>query len=463
DRNCIYLTRGKCGNCAKVCPTDAVDYEDKAETVEIKVGSIVLASGFEPYDPGRYDTFGYTRHKNVITSLEFERLLAASGPTLGHVVRPSDKKEPGRVAFLQCVGSRDVHQGAKGYCSSICCTSAVKEAGLAMDHVKGLEASIFYMDMRTTGKDFERYYNRAQENGVRFIKTRVSSLGPGEEEGDLEIRYTSPEGLLKKETFNLVVLSVGLTPGAGIGEQAERLDLELDQEGFPKGDFFKPVRTGREGIYVCGAVQEPKDIPQSVIDASAAAGEAAAFLAPARGSLARSKEPVEETDVIGEPPRIGVFVCHCGTNIAGVVDVEAVEEYAKGLPYVAHTERNLFSCSQDSQEKIAQVIKEHQLNRLVVAACTPRTHEPLFQETATQAGLNKYLFEMANIRNQCSWVHSQEPEKATEKSKELVAMAVAKAAGLRPLQEQELAINDQALVIGGGAAGMEAAANLADQ
>jgi len=461
--NCLYLTKGKCGNCAKVCPTGAVNYEDKPETVEIKVGSIILASGFAPYDPGRYDTYGYTRHQNVITSLEFERLLAASGPTLGHVARPSDHQEPRRVAFIQCVGSRDVHQGARGYCSAVCCTYAVKEAGLAMDHVKGLEASIFYMDMRTTGKDFERYYNRAQENGVRFIKSRISSLGPGQDEGDLEIRYTTPEGVLKKENFNLVVLSVGLVPGPAGAELAGRLGLELDGEGFPTGDGFKPVRTVREGIYACGAVLEPKDIPQSVIDASAVAGEAAALLSSARGTLTRSREPVAETNVTGEPPRIGVFICHCGTNIAGVVDVEAVEEYAKTLPYVTHTERNLFSCSQDSQEKIARVIKEQNLNRLVVAACTPRTHEPLFQETATQAGLNKYLFEMANIRNQCSWVHSQEPEKATRKSKELVAMAVAKAANLRPLREQELAVNNQALVIGGGVAGMEAAANLASQ
>ncbi len=461
--NCIYLTKGKCGNCAKVCPTGAINYEDKPETVTLQVGAIVAAPGFKAYDPASYDNYGYTKYKNVVTSLEFERILSASGPHLGHVVRPSDHQEPKKVAWLQCVGSRDVHEGAKPYCSGVCCTYAVKEAALAQDHVPGLESSIFYMDMRTVGKDFERYYLKAQENGVRFVKSRISSISPGEKEGDLLLRYTTPEGRLKKENFDMVVLSVGLTPGLSTPQLAQVMGIKLDGEGFPVADLFQPVKTGREGVYVCGAVQEPKDIPQSVVDASAAAGMAAAQLSPARNTLTRTREVTPERNVIGEPPRIGVFICHCGTNIAGVVDVEAVEEMAKGLPHVVHTERNLFSCAQDSQDKIAGVIKEKNLTRVVVAACTPRTHEPLFQETAAQAGLNKYLFEMANIRNQCSWVHSDNPEKATQKSMDLVRMAVAKAAGLAPLQEQELSINDTAMVIGGGVAGMEAARNLSDQ
>ncbi len=461
--HCIKLTKDKCGNCAKVCPTGAINYEDKPETVNLQVGAIVAAPGFKAYDPAAYDTYSYSKFKNVVTSLEFERILSASGPNLGHVVRPSDHAEPKKVAWLQCVGSRDVHDGAKSYCSGVCCTYAVKEAALAQDHIKGLESTVFYMDMRTTGKDFERYYLNAKENGVRFVKSRISSLAPGEKEGDLQIRYTAPDGSLQKENFDMVVLSVGLTPGISTPALARTMGLELDDEDYPKVDLFKPVETNREGIYACGALQEPKDIPQAVVDASAAAGNAAAQLSPVRNTLTRTAEIVEERNVNGEPPRIGVFVCHCGTNIAGVVDVEAVEEMAKGLPYVVHTERNLFSCAQDSQDKIAGVIKEKNLNRVVVAACTPRTHEPLFQETAVQAGLNKYLFEMANIRNQCSWVHSDEPDKATVKSKDLVKMAVAKAAGLAPLKEQELSINDTAMVIGGGVAGMEAARNLSAQ
>ena len=179
DTQCIYLTKGKCGNCAKVCPTGAINYEDKPETITLNVGAIVAAPGFKAFDPAAYDNYGYTKYKNVVTSLEFERILSASGPNLGHVVRPSDHQEPKKVAWLQCVGSRDVHEGAKAYCSGVCCTYAVKEAVLAQDHVKGLESTIFYMDMRTTGKDFERYYLNAKKNGVRFVKSRISSISPG--------------------------------------------------------------------------------------------------------------------------------------------------------------------------------------------------------------------------------------------------------------------------------------------
>jgi heterodisulfide reductase subunit A len=396
--------------------------------------------------------------------LEFERILAATGPYGGHLVRPSDEKEPEKIAWLQCVGSRDTHPGTKPYCSAVCCTYAIKEAIVAKEHMKKpLDTAIFYIDMRTHGKDFERYYHRAEETGVRFVKSKISSITPAGDSGHLLLRYIDDAGRRVEEEFDMVVLSVGLGVSKEAVDLAAKVGIELDPYNYAATSSFDPVQTSRPGVFVCGAFEAPKDIPQSVIESSACAAAAGGKLAESRFSLSQSKKIPEEIDVSGEPPRIGVFVCHCGTNIAGVVDVAEVAEYAQTLPDVVHVEQNLFSCSQDTQEKITQVVKEHGLNRVVVAACSPRTHEPLFQETVLNAGVNKYLFEMSNIRNQCSWVHSGDPEAATEKSKDLVRMAVARVGLLEPLYDPEVEVNHSALVIGGGVAGMTAAKNLAEQ
>ncbi len=464
EKECIYFIRGRCRACEKFCPSDAINFEEKKKDMSLEVGMIILAAGFDPYDPAVLDTYGYTRHPNIVTALEFERILSASGPYQGHVVRPSDDKAPEKIAWLQCVGSRDEHDGAKSYCSSVCCTYAVKEAVMAKEHVPGLDAAIFYMDIRTHGKDFERYYNRARDElGVRFIKSRIASLRPIGDSERLALGYTDESGKRFEEEFDLVVLSVGMCVSPEAEETARLVGVDLDPDGFPVGNSFNPVETSKPGVLVCGALESPKDIPSSVMDASAAAGVAGSFLNESRGTLERTETKPEQKDVSNDPPRIGVFVCHCGTNIAGVVDVENVAEFARGLPHVVHVEDNLFACSQDSVEHIAQVIEEQNLNRVVVAACTPRTHEPLFQDTLTDAGLNKHLFEMANIRNHCSWVHSDLPEEATLKSKDLVRSAAAKAAHLRPLAEEDLEINHEALVVGGGLAGLTAARNLAQQ
>jgi heterodisulfide reductase subunit A len=462
---CIYLIRGKCRGCEKFCPTNAINFEDREKNITLNVGAVILACGSGAFNPAVHDTFGYSKSANIVTSLEFERMLSASGPYGGHMVRPSDKSEPEKIAWLQCVGSRDTHIGANGYCSSVCCTYAVKEAILAKEHSKnGLDAAIFYIDIRTFGKDFERYYNKAErEMGVRFIKSRIAQVEPMGENGRHLIRYVDGAGKSTAEDFDIVVLSVGL----GVNDQAialaEKLNIALNHYHFAKTDSFDPVRSSRPGIYVCGAFQGPKDIPTSVIDASAAAGEVGSRLYDARWTLTRTKEVPAQIDVKGEPPRIGVFVCCCGTNIAGFVDVPAVVAFAKTLPNVAYAAQNLFSCSQDTQGQISQIIKEQRLNRIVVSACTPKTHEPLFQETLANGGLNKYLFEMANIRNQCSWVHKNDRKQATEKAKDLVRMAVAKVALYEPLEEPKMKINQEALVIGGGVAGLTAARTLARQ
>jgi heterodisulfide reductase subunit A len=464
-KECIYLVRGKCKACEKFCPADAICFDDREKEISLEVGAVVLAAGSKAFDPRSYDTFGYSKSNNVVTSLEFERILSASGPYGGHLVRPSDKSEPEKIAWLQCVGSRDTHIGARGYCSGVCCTYAVKEAILAKEHSKnGLDAAIFYIDIRTVGKDFERFYKKAeQEMGVRFIKSRITHVEPLGPNGRHLIRYVDGAGKSIAEDFDIVVLSVGLAVHDQAITLAEKFDVELNHYHFAKTGSFDPVQSSRPGIYVCGAFQGPKDIPTSVIDASAAAGKAGSDLSDARWILTKTKALPEPIDVKGEPPRVGVFVCCCGTNIAGFVDVPAVVEYAQTLPNVAFAEQNLFSCSQDTQGQISQAIKEHRLNRVVVSACTPKTHEPLFQETLINGGLNKYLFEMANIRNQCSWVHKDDMAMATEKAKDLVRMAVAKVALYEPLEEPITKINQAALVIGGGVSGMTAARNFSRQ
>ena len=463
--SCIFLTKGRCKVCEKLCPAKAVNFEDKEKELTIQAGAIIISPGCEVFDPKAYDIYGYQRSPNVVTSLEFERMLSASGPLGGHLIRASDKKEPKKIAWIQCVGSRDVHEGAKGYCSAVCCTYAIKEAIVAKEHSKdGLDAAIFYIDMRTHGKDFERYYNRAKEEaGVRFVKSRITQILPVNGTGDLLIRYTDEAQKTIEEIFDLVVLSVGLAVPKEAVELAKRLDIHLDPYHFTTTSSFEPVQTSKPGVFVSGAFQGPKDIPTSVIESSASAAMAESILADSRWSMTKTKTVPEEMDVRGELPRIGVFVCKCGTNIAGVLDVPAIAEYARSLPNVVHVEENLFSCSQDTQEKMTQVIKEQKLNRVVVAACSPLTHEVLFQETVVNAGINKYLFEMANIRNQCSWVHGGDAKAGTEKAKDLVRMAVGKVSLFEPMSEPKIKINQTALVIGGGISGMSAAKNLAAQ
>jgi len=464
DENCIFFKNGKCKACEKFCPAEAINFEDQPKEITINAGAIVIAPGCSVFDPATYDIYGYKKSQNIVTSLEFERILAATGPFSGHLVRPSDKKEPEKIAWIQCVGSRDAHPGSQPYCSGVCCTYAIKEAIIAKEHQKGkLDTAIFYIDIRTHGKDFERYYNRAQKDGVRFVKSKISNILSDSDTGNMLIGYTDEAGRRIEETFDMVVLSVGFSVSKEALEIANKLEIELDQYQHARTSSFEPVQTSKPGIFVCGTFESPKDIPQSVIESSAAAAMVEKALAESRGSMTLTKEKPEEIDVQGEPPRIGVFVCRCGTNIGGFLEVPDIVEYVKTLPNVVFAEENLFSCSQDTQENITRIIKEQKLNRVVVAACTPRTHEAIFQETVLNAGINKYLFEMANIRNQCSWVHSNEKEKATEKAKDLVRMAVSKVSLLEPLYEPEIEVTPSALVIGGGLSGMTAAKNLAQQ
>jgi len=452
-----------CGLCKNVCLADAINYSDQEKEVKLNVGAVILAPGIEEFNAKLKSEYGYGRYPNVVTSIEFERILSASGPFMGRVQRPSDGDIPRKIAFIQCVGSRDITCG-NGYCSSVCCMYATKEAVIAREHMIQVEPTIFYIDLRAYGKDFDKYIERAKnEYGVRFVRCRVSEVQEIPKTQNLRIRYETEDGGLHEEEFNLVVLSIGFTPSENVKKLAKNLDVELNEHGFSKTQPFHPLETSRPGVFVCGMFSSPKDIPETVTQASAAAASVGELLSPVRGTLVKKKEYPKELDVRGQPPRIGVFICHCGINIGGVVDVPSVVEYAQALPNVVHACHNLYTCSSDTQEIIKKRIQEYGLNRVIVASCSPRTHEPLFQETIKEARLNRYLFEMANIRDQCSWVHMHDPEAATEKAKDLVRMAVAKARILEPLERFSLDVTRRGLVIGGGLAGMTAALALAEQ
>ena len=450
-----------CKLCQEVCKPEAIDYTTPPTEEKINVGSIIVAAGFEEYDAHARPELGYGIYPNVVTSVEFERMLSATGPTSSIVMRPSDGKIPQKIAFLQCVGSRDK---INEYCSSVCCMYATKEAIIAKEHQNDIEPTIFYMDIRAFGKGFDQYYERAKnELGVRYVKSTVSRILEDSETTDVQITYVDEDGELKCETFDLIILSVGIRPSKSLPKLASALNIELNEYGFVKTDVMNPVATTRPGIYVSGAAEAPKDIPETVIQATGAACEATSGIADVRGKDLVFKQLPEERNVDEEEPRIGVFICNCGVNIGGVVNVPEVQEYAKALPNVVLSDENLFTCSQDTQDKMKKVIDEYKINRVVVASCSPRTHEPLFRATIREAGLNKYLFEMANIRDQCSWVHMQDKKGATEKAKDLVRMAVTNANYIKPLREVMLDINKKALVVGGGIAGMTAALKLAGQ
>jgi len=461
--HCLYLTKGKCGVCQKICPADAVEYDQKPETLEIEAGALVISTGFEPALTAKEGEFGYGRYQNVVTSLQYERMLSATGPYEGHIRRPSDGKVPQSVAWIQCVMSRDPSRN-RPYCSSVCCMHAAKQAILTRTHEPDTRAAIYFMDVRAHGKGFDDYVDRARFNyGVEYRRSMISQiyLNPVNENLIVET-FDHHRNRKKEEEYDLVVLSSGFKPSEGFTDLAGRLGLAANPYGFLTTEFDEPVSTSRPGIFVCGGIEAPKDIPETVIQAGAAAAEAAILVSKARHTETIALEPVAE-ELIEAVPRVGIFVCHCGTNIAGVVDIQEVVADVKALPHVVFATDFMFTCSTETQQNIIDLIKKHRLNRVVVAACSPKTHEPLFQETLKEAGLNPYLFELASIRDQCSWVHGNNRDKATQKSKDLIRASVARAIQLEPLYDKSYPVINKGLVIGAGLAGMTAALTIADQ
>jgi len=464
DESCLYLKEKKCRICEAVCENDAIDFNQKSERVEIKVGAIILTAGFEPFDPGTRDDYGYGKYVNVVTSMDFERLLSSTGPYEGEIRRGSDLKHPHKVAWIQCVGSRQVIPGGNSYCSAVCCTYTQKQVILTKDHDAQAECVIFHNDIRSYGKDFERFYQRAEGlPGVRFIRSYVSIVKEDPETKNITIRYSTPDEGVKDEEFEMVVLSIGLNPPLEAKELAGKLGINLNHHGFCQASPFNPIETNRPGVFVSGAFQGPLDIPESVFTASGAASQTGELLDYRREKLTVERVYPEEKDVTQEEPKIGVFVCHCGANIGRVVNVPSVVQYALTLPNVVYATEQLFSCSTNSAKEITDAIKEKGLNRIVVAACTPRTHEPTFRDSLREGGINQYFVDMANIREHCSWVHSREKEESTQKAKELLRMSLARTRRLEPLQEFKLPVDKRALVVGGGIAGMNCALSIARQ
>ncbi|WP_373499233.1 FAD-dependent oxidoreductase [Desulfococcus sp.] len=461
--NCIYLTKGKCKACVKFCETNAINFEDTEKIYDLKVGAIILSPGLDRYNPKVRGELGFGRWANVVTSIQFERILSASGPFMGEVKRPSDERHPKKVAWIQCVGSRD-QRNANPWCSSVCCMYATKQAVIAKEHDGSIQPTIFYMEMRAFGKDFDKYVDRAKNQyGVVYRRTMVSDIKEEPGSGNLLLRYAAPDGALVDEMFDMVVLSIGFEPHKDALAFAKTFGIEANVHRFAKTETLAPVETSREGVYVTGTFQGPKDIPETVAQGSAVAGRAMALLGEARGTEIEAVQLPPETDITGQAPRVGVFVCHCGINISQTVDVKKVAEEMRALPDVEYSDDLMYACAPDGQERIKEIIREKGLNRVIVASCTPRTHAPLFQDTIRDAGLNKYLFELADIREQCSWCHMGQKEVATRKATEIVKMNVAKARLLQPVQTDSVSVIPGAMVIGGGIAGMTAALALGDQ
>jgi heterodisulfide reductase subunit A len=464
DESCLYLKEKKCLICEGVCQNDAIDLRQTEEKLEVNVGAIILSLGMEPYDPKTRDDYGYEKFENVVTSMDYERLLSSTGPYAGEVLRTSDRKHPRNVAWIQCVGSRRVTPGDNSYCSGVCCTYTQKQVILTHDHDPEAKCTIFHNDIRSWGKDFERYFQRTEQlPGTRFLRSYASVVGENPENKNVIVRYSTPDEGVKEEEFEMVVLSVGLNPPGDFAKMADTFGIELESHGFCKTDPANPIKTSRPGIYASGAFHGPTDIPESVFTASGAGVQSAEFLDYRRGKLAVERVYPEERDVSGEEPKIGVFICHCGANIGSVVNVPSAVEYALTLPNVVYAQEQLFSCATNSAREITDMAKEKGLNRVVIAACSPRTLEPLFRDTLREAGINQYYLDMANIREHCSWVHSKEKDEATRKAKDIIRMSVARASRLEPLQEFDLPVNKAALVVGGGVAGMTCALAIANQ
>ena len=458
----MHLKHDTCQICVPVCRSHAIDFSQKPVERELNVGAVIMSPGFGKVPDEALTHYNYGNHPDIVTSLEFERLLNPSGPFEGEVRCLSDKRHPKKIAFIQCVGSRDIGCD-NGYCSSVCCMYAIKEAMVAKEHDPECEITIFYMDMRTQGKNFDATRIRAEEQfGIKFVRAKVADVMPWGKQ--LKLTYSTLEKSHHFEPFDMVVLSVGLDSPKSAKSLASVAGFELNKYDFCDTDTFSPLTSSKDGVFVAGAFQGPKDIPESVTQSSAAAGIASALIKKQRGKgIVHKTYPDEQSVGDKDEVRIGVWVCHCGINISGTVDVPGVVDSVNDMENVVYFSDSLYSCSQDAQEIIKEKIKEHRLNRVVMAACSPRTHEPLFQETLKDAGLNRSLFEMVNIRDQCSWVHANEPEEATDKSKDLVRMGVAKARHIQPLAEQTVPVTPQALVVGGGVAGLTAAENLANQ
>jgi len=452
-----------CMECFHACQRDAILYDQTDELLEYDVGSVIVATGIDTFNPEPVKAYGYGHYKNVLTQMELERMLSASGPSQGHIYRPSDGKAPESITFIQCVGARG--EGGNEYCSRYCCLNTVKDCLLVKQHEPGIkEMNVLYIDLRASGKGFEEFYQRSIESGeIEYTRGRPSKIVEDKQTHDLTIYVEDTQKKeLKTIKSDMVILTSTAIPSKGTDKLSRIMGIDLNMYGFfkTKEPNIDSVDSTREGIFLCGCATGPYDIAESVAQATAAASKAGRYVAEYR--LPKREIEIEPVDISG-PPRIGVFICHCGINIGGVLNIEELVQYVEKLSNVTFVEDNLFLCSDSGQSRIQEVIKEGKINRVVAASCTPRTHEPIFQESCQRAGLNPYLFEMVNIRDQVSWVHTHEPDLALERAKDQIRMAVSKARHLAPLDKRTIKIDQKALIIGGGISGIQCALDLDSQ
>ncbi|MEX2714720.1 MAG: FAD-dependent oxidoreductase [Candidatus Sigynarchaeum springense] len=458
---CLKAKHNACGKCQAACPSNAITYDFSVQTIELVVGGIIFATGCTPMEPKRFPRF-LGGHPDVLSSIQFERLMCASGPTGGEIIKRSNKKHANRIAFIQCVGSRSKRPGELEYCSSVCCMYAMKEAQITKEHDPHVECYIFNPENRACAKGFHEYFLRSRnEYGVKFMPGRVSRVHDFKDSPDLAVEFEDDiTGEPAELRVDLVILATGLVPNTQ--DVSKVLGIGLNKYGY----FDTPVIEDLEskGIYLAGYDIKPMDIPLSVVSGSAAAAKVSRRLHAARFSrIVTPKLPKEKKVTSADEPRIGVMVCHCGINIGRTIDCERVAKEIAKVPNVVVADHNNYTCSSDSQVTIKNMITEHNLNRFIVASCTPRTHEALFRGTLQEAGLNPYLFDLVNIREHASWVHMTEPQAATEKAIELIKMSIGKVRELGPQQKKQIKITKSVLVIGGGPAGLFAADNLANQ
>lgn len=451
----------RCGECVRVCGSGAIDLEMRGEEEILQVGAIVLGFGFDPFLAKRKGEYGFGRYLNVMTSIQFERLLSTSSPTGGYPLRPSDGGRMRRVAFIQCVGSRDPSVG-QFHCSTICCMYGTKQAMIAKDRVPELQVTFFYMDIRPMGKDYERYYERAKGSyGIEYIRSAVSSVKELQRNKNLLITYVKEDGTFEEREFDAVVLSVGFTPPQGVRKVAELLGLKLNSQGFCETEEFRPPETSVRGIFVGGAFRGPRDIPETVVEGSSAAAMVASFLSSIPFSEVGREYPLEGT-FEEEVPRIGVFICDCGGELGKVLLIEELMERTRRLGEVVYVGSFSFACLSEDLDQIKFKIGEQGLNRVVVAGCSPKEIRKAMEEMARGMGFNQYLVEYANIREQCAWVHRSSPQEATEKAFSLIRMAVERARRIQPLRNRSWTVERRSLVVGGGVAGMTASLRLAE-
>ena len=454
----------ECHACVDACPADCIDFSMREEEIEVDVDAVVLATGFKLFPADAKPEYGYGKFANVITGMQMDRLLAPTRP-FNSVVRPGDGKVPDRIGFIMCTGSRDAQVG-NPLCSRICCMYSVKHNQLIMGALPLADVTVHYMDVRAVGKGYDEFYKQAVDMGSMFIKGRVAKITE-KDNGDLIVRYEDIEGdggIVEAE-YDMVVLAVGVQPNTEAAGLFEDGALGLD-EYFYVGEAdedMDPGRTNMPGVFVAGSASGVKDIPDSILHAGAAVAQAAAHIEKARGAAEAGRHRGREGGGDGmSAEKIGVYICQCGGNISDHVDVDEVVAAVEKEQGVTVAKTAMFTCSDATQSEIIADAQEQGLDGLVIASCSPKLHTFTFRDVAKRAGMNPFQYTQVNVREQCSWTHTDDHEGATEKAVRLVRAGINRTRLTEPLEPIVVETTPKSLVVGGGIAGLRAALGLAE-